>query len=85
MSCLSNQSPARQVTQRCMWCVNTIMVENNSQDIWLLSEGCLVSELFVKPVTSKAGNSEVYVLCEHYNGREQLSGHMAALRRVFGK
>ena len=38
-----------------------------------------------KPATSKAGNSEVYVVCENYNGKEQLSGHMAALRKVFGK
>ena len=30
-----------------MWCVNTIMVENNSQDIWLLSEGCLVSGCYL--------------------------------------
>eukprot|EP00058_Branchiostoma_floridae_P003283 XP_002588771.1 hypothetical protein BRAFLDRAFT_125627 [Branchiostoma floridae] len=45
---------------------------------------CAFQEVHVfKPVTSKSGNSEVYVVCVGYSGQETLAGHMDKLMENF--
>jgi cap2 methyltransferase len=38
-----------------------------------------------KPATSKEGNSEVYVVCLEYRGRDFLEPWLEVLRKHFGK
>ncbi|XP_059848463.1 cap-specific mRNA (nucleoside-2'-O-)-methyltransferase 2 [Hypanus sabinus] len=51
--------------------------------IYLLN--CCFEQVHVfKPATSKAGNSEVYIVCLEYRGRSVLGSHLEELERGFG-
>ncbi|XP_042316165.1 cap-specific mRNA (nucleoside-2'-O-)-methyltransferase 2 isoform X1 [Sceloporus undulatus] len=63
--------------------------------MFTLFEHCSVNLLFLlncsfeevrvfKPATSKAGNSEVYVVCLHYLGREAVHSHLSKMMQHFG-
>ncbi|XP_011506063.1 PREDICTED: cap-specific mRNA (nucleoside-2'-O-)-methyltransferase 2 [Ceratosolen solmsi marchali] len=52
--------------------------------IYFLS--CIFKKVhFYKPVTSKEGNSEVYVICLEFEGLEFVGPYLPILRTVFGK
>lgn len=52
--------------------------------IYFLS--CVFKKIhFYKPVTSKEGNSEVYVVCLKFKGSELLSPYLPVLRKEYGK
>lgn len=52
--------------------------------MYLLS--CAFHEITViKPATSKGGNSEIYVFCRKFRGKDYMAAHLNVLRQYYGK
>lgn len=60
------------------------LFERHSACLIYLLNCCFERVHVFKPATSKAGNSEVYVVCLEYGGRPVLGSHLEELERGFG-
>lgn len=60
------------------------LYEHTSVCLLYLLNCCFRSVHVFKPATSKAGNSEVYVICLHYDGKEAVRPLLSKLIRNFG-
>lgn len=60
------------------------MYEHSSVCLLYLLNCCFSSVSVFKPATSKAGNSEVYVVCVNYDGKEAVRPLLSKLIRNYG-
>ncbi|XP_069549677.1 cap-specific mRNA (nucleoside-2'-O-)-methyltransferase 2 [Brachyistius frenatus] len=60
------------------------LYEHSSVCLLYLLNCCYQSVSVFKPATSKAGNSEVYVVCRDYNGKEAVRPLLSKLIRNYG-
>ncbi|XP_034045407.1 cap-specific mRNA (nucleoside-2'-O-)-methyltransferase 2 [Thalassophryne amazonica] len=60
------------------------LYEHSSVCLLYLLNCCFHSVSVFKPATSKAGNSEVYVVCLHYEGKEAVRPLLSKLIRNYG-
>lgn len=60
------------------------LYEHSSVCLLYLLNCCFRSVSVVKPATSKAGNSEVYVVCLSYDGKEEVRPLLSKLIRNYG-
>lgn len=60
------------------------LYEHSSVCLLYLLNCCFRSIHVFKPATSKAGNSEVYVICLHYDGKEAVRPLLSKLIRNYG-
>uniref|UniRef100_G3PTM3 Cap-specific mRNA (nucleoside-2'-O-)-methyltransferase 2 n=1 Tax=Gasterosteus aculeatus aculeatus TaxID=481459 RepID=G3PTM3_GASAC len=60
------------------------LYEHSSVCLLYLLSCCFRSVNVFKPATSKSGNSEVYVVCLHYDGKEAVRPLLAKLIRNYG-
>ncbi|KAM4630162.1 cap-specific mRNA (nucleoside-2'-O-)-methyltransferase 2 [Polymixia lowei] len=60
------------------------LYEHSSVCLLYLLNCCFRSVNVFKPATSKAGNSEVYVVCLHYDGKESVRPLLSKLIRNYG-
>lgn len=60
------------------------LYKHSSVCLLYLLNCCFRSVSVFKPATSKAGNSEVYVVCLHYDGRKAVRSLLSKLIRHFG-
>ncbi|XP_035594682.1 cap-specific mRNA (nucleoside-2'-O-)-methyltransferase 2-like isoform X1 [Oncorhynchus keta] len=60
------------------------LYEHSSVCLLYLLNCCFRSVSVFKPATSKAGNSEVYVVCLHYDGKKAVRPLLSKLIRHFG-
>uniref|UniRef100_A0A673ZIJ5 Cap-specific mRNA (nucleoside-2'-O-)-methyltransferase 2 n=1 Tax=Salmo trutta TaxID=8032 RepID=A0A673ZIJ5_SALTR len=60
------------------------LYEHSSVCLLYLLNCCFRSVSVFKPATSKAGNSEVYVVCLHYDGKKAVRSLLSKLIRHFG-
>ncbi|XP_070687408.1 cap-specific mRNA (nucleoside-2'-O-)-methyltransferase 2 [Pempheris klunzingeri] len=60
------------------------LYEHSSICLLYLLNCCFRSVSVFKPATSKAGNSEVYVVCLHYDGKEAVRPLLSKLIRNYG-
>ncbi|KAM6979642.1 cap-specific mRNA (nucleoside-2'-O-)-methyltransferase 2 [Aplochiton taeniatus] len=60
------------------------LYEHPSVCLLYLLNCCFRTVNVFKPATSKAGNSEVYVVCQHYDGKETVKPLLSKLIRNYG-
>lgn len=60
------------------------LYEHSSVCLLYLLNCCFHSVSVFKPATSKAGNSEVYVVCQNYDGKEAVRPLLSKLIRYYG-
>ncbi|CAJ0940951.1 unnamed protein product [Ranitomeya imitator] len=60
------------------------LFQHSSVNLMYLLNCCFQTVHIIKPGTSKAGNSEVYVVCLGYLGKEAIQGHLRKMIAHFG-
>ncbi|XP_063801925.1 cap-specific mRNA (nucleoside-2'-O-)-methyltransferase 2 [Pseudophryne corroboree] len=79
VTCLETLSPGGSFVLKMF-----TLFQHSSVNLMYLLNCCFQEVHVIKPGTSKSGNSEVYVVCLHYIGKNSIKDHLTIMTANFG-